>query len=66
EAQFKVDELIYIPGIRDAVENGVTEIPAFIIHDQVKTEIKLKLNNLTPEDREIILAGCLINYYAKH
>ena len=66
EAQFKVDQFVYIPGIREAVEKALVEIPAYIIHSQGKTEIKLKLANLTPDEREIILAGCLINYYAKH
>jgi aconitate hydratase len=62
---FKVDEFIYIPGIRQAVESGATEIPAWVIQTQGKTEIKLKLPKLTADERDIILAGCLINYYAK-
>ncbi len=66
EAQFKVDQFIYIPGIREAVEKCSAQIPAYIIHSQGKTEITLKLANLTPDEREIILAGCLINYYVKH
>ena len=31
----------------------------------METELPLKLERLAPEDRDIILAGCLINYYAK-
>jgi aconitate hydratase len=63
-AKFKVDDFIYIPDIRNAVENSISEVPALIIRGREKTAIQLKLANLTPDEREIILAGCLINYYA--
>jgi aconitate hydratase len=57
---------LYIPGIRNAVRDGRTEIEAFIINPDGsgKTDITLKLPGLSGEDREIIMAGCLMNYYA--
>ena len=60
-----VDDFIYIPGIRPAVLSGVENIPAFIIHKGERRPLELKLEGLSHEDREIILAGSLINYYAK-
>jgi aconitate hydratase len=60
----EVDDLIYIPGIRQAVKNGETEIHSFVIKPGGRTPLVLKLKNLSKDERDIILAGCLINYYA--
>jgi aconitate hydratase len=65
QAGMHVDDYVYIPGIRQAVMNNVETVPAFVISDKGKTPIELKLGKLTKEDRDIILAGCLINYYTK-
>jgi aconitate hydratase len=62
--KFAVDDTLYIPGIRQALETGAEEIQAYIINSNGKTMINLKLENISKNDREIILAGCLINYYA--
>lgn len=62
---FKVDDFIYIPGIRKAVETGATEVEAFVVNAAGKKPFKLYLANLAKDERDIILAGCLINYYAE-
>lgn len=59
-----VDDVLYIPGIRQAIQAGAEKIQAYIINSSGKTTINLKLENIAKNDREIILAGCLINYYA--
>jgi aconitate hydratase len=59
------DDLIYIPGIRPAILSGAENIPAFVIHKGKRKPLELRLEGLSHEDREIILAGSLINYYAK-
>jgi aconitate hydratase len=66
EAQgiLELDDYIHIPGIRQAVKNGETEIHAFGIKAKGRTPFVLKLKNLSKDERDIILAGCLINYYA--
>ncbi len=56
---------IYVSGIRAALEGDATEIPALLIQGEKRTALTLKLENLSREERDIILAGCLINYYAK-
>jgi aconitate hydratase len=63
--EFSVDDLIYIPGIRKTVQSGAEEVEAFIINPHGERKIQLRLTNLSTAEREIILAGCLINYYAK-
>ena len=60
---FKKDDFIYIPGIRDAVKNTVNDIKAYILRSGKVIELTLTLSDLTPDERDIILAGCLINYY---
>jgi aconitate hydratase len=64
--KFAVDDCLYIPGIRKAVKEGAERVEAYIINSRGKTAIELKLENLSQDDRDIILAGCLINYYGKH
>ncbi|MDF2523105.1 MAG: aconitate hydratase protein [Clostridiales bacterium] len=56
---------IFIPGIREKVEHAVDEIDAQIICKDGIKPLKLILKNLTNDEREIILSGSLINYYAK-
>ena len=66
-AQYHIQagDRIYVEGIRAALEGNASEIPAVLIQDGKRTALTLKLENLTREERDIILAGCLINYYAK-
>lgn len=59
---FKNKDYIFVPNIRKAVEDKVTSMKAYVIGDDVK-EFTLKLGELTDDEREIILKGCLINYY---
>ncbi|MDA8126665.1 MAG: hydratase [Deltaproteobacteria bacterium] len=63
--RLRLDDLLYVPGIRRAVSGGVETISAFLIRRGERTPLELKLEGLSPDDREILLAGCLINYYAR-
>ena len=59
---FKNGDYIFVPDVRKAVEEKQDVIKAFVVGDELK-EITLKLGDLTDNEREIILKGCLINYY---
>ncbi len=59
---FKNKDYIFIPDIKMAVEDKLTKIPAYVVNEGMK-EITLTLGELTDDEREIILKGCLINYY---
>ena len=61
EPEFEVGDYIYVPGIRKILDGDMSHIPAYIIRDSIK-EITLKIADMTPEEREIVKAGCLINY----
>jgi aconitate hydratase len=60
--QFNVDDYIFVPGIAKAVRDKDDIIKAYVVGDNMK-EINLTLGALTDAERDIILAGCLINYY---
>ena len=62
ELPFKNLDYIYVPGIRKAIEDKTEIIKAYTIADGKAKEFELKVGELTNEEREIILKGCLINY----
>ena len=62
ELPFENKDYIFVPQIKKAIEDKLSEIPAYVVNKGMK-EIALKLGELTDDEREIILKGCLINYY---
>ena len=62
ELAFDRDDYIFIPDIRRAVEEKADVIKAYVVRDSL-IPIELTLGELTDDEREIILKGCLINYY---
>ena len=61
---FTVDDYLYVPEIRSIVENGTVSFDGYIIHKDGNSEkIVLGLAPLTDDEKKIILAGCLINFY---
>ncbi len=63
---FLPGDWIYIPEVRKAVETGLEDIPAKVLSKFGTTNIILHLSGLTADEKEIILCGCLMNYYAAH
>ena len=62
EPEFEVGSYIYIPNIRTQLaENKLDDVKAYVIGDDVK-EIHLYTAPMTDIEREIVEAGCLINY----
>ena len=59
---FKNGDYIFVPDVRRAVEEKADVIKAYVVKDSLQ-EIELRLGDLTEAEREIILQGCLINYY---
>lgn len=59
---FQNGDYIFVPDVRKAVEEKRDVIQAYVVRDDLE-EISLKLGDLTDNEREIILKGCLINYY---
>ena len=59
---FDVDDYIYVPDIRRALDGDLKDIPAYVLKDGRASEICLYVQDMTAEEREIIKAGCLINF----
>ena len=58
-------DCVFVPGIRSAIENGAENIPGKVIRaDGSVVEILLHVAGLTDDEKQIILDGCLMNYYA--
>jgi aconitate hydratase len=55
---------VYVPGIRTALAGDADHVMGTLIQQSGEKAIRLDLKNLSREERDVILAGCLINYYA--
>ena len=59
---FEVDDYIYVPNVRTALEGDLADIPAYVIKDGKAEEIYLYIQPMTENERKIVKAGCLINF----
>lgn len=59
---FSNKDYLFVPNIRKAVEEKATDIKAYVVKESGLKEFNLQLGELTDEERQIILKGCLINY----
>ena len=58
---FANGDYIFVPDVRKAVEEKADQITAYMVGDEL-VPFTMTLGELTDEEREIILKGCLINY----
>lgn len=65
ELPFANGDYLFIPGIADAIKTKKKEIPAYVVKDGKLNPFTLKMGELTDDERDIILKGCLINYNRK-
>ena len=63
ELPFALGDYVFIPGVRAAIANKDEVIKAYAITADGVKEFDVKLGELTDAERDIIMAGCLINYY---
>ena len=65
EPDFEVGDYIYVPGIRAALDGDLKEIRAYVLGTagiEPVRELMFYMADMTAEEREIVKAGCLINY----
>ena len=60
---FKNGDYLFVPAIRQAIIDKTEEIQAYVVKDGQMHPFILQLGALTDDERDIILKGCLINYY---
>lgn len=63
ELPFENLDYIFIKDIKKAIAEKQNEIAAYVVKDGEMKEFTLKIGELTDDEREIIVKGCLINYY---
>ncbi len=65
ELPFGNGDYLFLPGIREAVEQKAADITAYAVKNGALQEFHMTLGELTDDEREIILKGCLINFNRK-
>lgn len=61
---FANDDYVFIPGVRKMIAEKLPAIKAYAVKkDGSVNEFELSVGDLTDDERKIILAGCLINFY---
>ena len=63
--KFDIDDYVFIPDIVKAIKDKSDVIKAYVVNKDMH-ELNLTLGALTDDERDIILAGCLINYYKEN
>lgn len=64
EFSYEVGDRIFVPNVRENIANSKEEFNAMVIRRNGSTEsLTLYVKGLTDEERQILLAGCLMNYY---
>ncbi len=61
---YKPGDMVFVPNIKQAILDGKEEIDAKVITADGVKDIHLYFQNLTKDEREILVEGCLMNYYA--
>lgn len=65
ELPFKNGDFLFFPQIRKAVTEKEDIITGYVVKEGKLTPFQVTLGELTDDEREIILKGCLINYNRK-
>ena len=64
---FALGDYVFVPGIRKAILEGTESFDAYVVKpDGAVSKIAVSTGYLTPDERQIIADGCLINYYRNH
>ena len=63
ELPFANGDYLFVPQIRKAIEDKASDVTVYVVKDSALHPFTLQLGELTDDEREIILKGCLINYY---
>ena len=61
---FANDDYVFIPGVKKMIAEKLPSITAYAVKkDGTVNSFELSVGDLTDDERKIILAGCLINFY---
>lgn len=64
DKSLKIGDFVYIPGVRECVASADGKVIAYLIREGAETErFEASLGSMTEDEKEILLSGCLMNYY---
>ncbi len=64
---FACGDYVFVPGVREAVKQCIGEMTVYAVKaDGTVKQFTVSLGDLTEDERQIIMDGCLINYYRNH
>ena len=61
ELPFKNGDYLFFPDVRKAVRDETEEISGFVVRPEGMIPAAFRMGDLTKEERQILLDGCLIN-----
>ena len=64
DAEFEVGDIVVVKDLKRALTDNMPEFDATLFRNGSAGRIVLRIDPLTNDERDIILKGCLINYYA--
>ncbi|MGL5624705.1 hydratase [Cetobacterium sp.] len=67
DINFESGDYIYVKDIEKIIKNKIDKVESYLIsveYNEVR-KIELKIDSLTDTEREILIDGCLINYYKR-
>jgi aconitate hydratase len=62
---FKTNDFIFIPNVREVLSKKMLELDAYVISGDSIEKIVLNLHEMTEDEIQVLLSGCLINYNKK-
>ncbi len=65
ELPFAKGDYIFVPDVAKKIKEKASEFTAYVVKGEELKEFTLKMGELTDDERDIILKGCLINYNRK-
>ena len=65
KTEYLKGDILIIRNVRDTISDGREQFDALLIRDGITQNVALSLGALTKSERQIILDGCLINYYKR-
>ena len=65
--EYSEGDFVFVPDVREKISMGIEEFPAKVIKSNGEVcDITLFVKGLTDDEKDIILDGCLMNYYKNH
>ena len=65
KTEYLKGDILVIENVRAVVASGKTQFEAHLVRDGKSQNVTLRMDALTDSEKQIVLDGCLINYYKR-